>query len=88
MLDLILPTDKVVIVSRHYLGSINHTMLTYEALKNKGLNVHGIIFSGTSTPSTEEFILHKTGLPVLLRIDEEPYFDKQVVKEYASKLKI
>ena len=88
MLDLILPTDKVVLVSRHYLGSINHTMLTYEALKNKGLNVHGIIFSGTPTPSTEEFILHKTGLPVLLRIDEEPYFDKQVVKEYASKLKI
>ena len=88
MLDLILPTDKVVLVSRHYLGSINHTMLTYEALKNKGLNVYGIIFSGTPTPSTEEFILHKTGLPVLLRIDEEPYFDKQVVKEYASKLKI
>lgn len=88
MLDLILPTDKVVLVSRHYLGSINHTMLTYEALKNKGLNVHGIIFSGTPTPSTEEFILHKTGLSVLLRIDEEPYFDKQVVKEYASKLKI
>ena len=88
MLDLILPTDKVVLVSRHYLGSINHTILTYEALKNKGLNVHGIIFSGTPTPSTEEFILHKTGLPVLLRIDEEPYFDKQVVKEYASKLKI
>ena len=88
MLDLILPTDKVVLVSRHYLGSINHTILTYEALKNKGLNIHGIIFSGTPTPSTEEFILHKTGLPVLLRIDEEPYFDKQVVKEYASKLKI
>ena len=88
MLDLILPTDKVVLVSRHYLGSINHTMLTYEALKNKGRNVYGIIFSGTPTPSTEEFILHKTGLPVLLRIDEEPYFDKQVVKEYASKLKI
>ncbi|GJH40555.1 ATP-dependent dethiobiotin synthetase BioD [Capnocytophaga sp. HP1101] len=88
MLDLILPTDKVVLVSRHYLGSINHTMLTYEALKNKGLSVHGIIFSGTPTPSTEEFILHKTGLPVLLRIDEEPYFDKQVVKEYANKLKI
>ena len=88
MLDLILPTDKVVLVSRHYLGSINHTMLTYEALKNKGLNVYGIIFSGTPTPSTEEFILHKTGLPVLLRIDEEPYFDKEVVKEYAIKLKI
>lgn len=88
MLDLILPTDKVVLVSRHYLGSINHTMLTYETLKNKGLNVHGIIFSGTPTPSTEEFILHKTGLSVLLRIDEELYFDKQVVKEYVSKLKI
>lgn len=86
VLDLIQPTDKVVLVSRHYLGSINHTLLTYETLKNRGLNIHGLVFSGASHPSTEQVILHHTQLPVLLHIDEEPYFDKNVIAEYAGKL--
>ena len=86
MLDLIHPTDKVILVSRHYLGSINHTLLTYETLKNRGLNIHSIVFSGSPTPSTEEVILHHTNLPVLLHIDEEPYFDKRVISEYATKV--
>ena len=86
VLDLIQPTDKVVLVSRHYLGSINHTLLTYETLKNRGLNIHGLVFSGASHPSTEQVILHHTELPVLLHIDEEPYFDKKVIAEYAGKL--
>ncbi len=86
VLDLIQPTDKVVLVSRHYLGSINHTLLTYETLKNRGLNIHGLVFSGASHPSTEQVILHHTELPVLLHIDEEPYFDKNVIAEYAGKL--
>ena len=86
MLDLIHPTDKVILVSRHYLGSINHTLLTYETLKNRGLNIHSIVFSGTPTPSTEEVILRHTNLPVLLHIDEEPYFDKQIILKYATKV--
>src|SRR3954471_11310026 len=44
--DLIRPDYKVIVVSRHYLGSISHTLLTIEALKNRKLNVAGIIFSG------------------------------------------
>ncbi|MEM6864480.1 MAG: dethiobiotin synthase, partial [Bacteroidota bacterium] len=31
--DLILPEYKVIVVSRHYLGSINHTLLTVERLQ-------------------------------------------------------
>src|SRR5690606_3561748 len=37
ILDLIRPEDFVILVSRHYLGSINHTLLSMEALKNRGL---------------------------------------------------
>lgn len=83
--DLILPTDKIIIVSRHYLGSINHTLLTYEALKNRGLSVFGIIFNGEENISTEEVILQKTQLSFLGRINEEPYFDRNVIAYYAEK---
>ncbi len=33
--DLIYKDDKVIVVSRHYLGSINHTLMTIELLKSK-----------------------------------------------------
>lgn len=86
--DLILPSDKIIIVSRHYLGSINHTLLTYEALKQRNLPVCGIIFSGKENKSSESIILKKTGAKFLGRIDEEPYFDKNVISYYADKLKL
>ena len=87
ILDLIKHDYKVVVVSRHYLGSINHTLLTIEKLKQSGKNIYGILFSGAEIESTESIIAKMSGVPILGRIDEEPYFDKMVVKEYAGLLK-
>ena len=87
ILDLIAPEDRVIIVSRHYLGSINHTLLTVDKLKQAGKTIFGILFSGDEHPTTEAVIEKMSGVPVLGRIDEEPYFDKMVVKEYAELLK-
>lgn len=83
ILDLIQPEDKVIVVSRHYLGSINHTLLTINALKNKGFDV-ALIYSGDEHPSTESIIEKMTGVKVIGRINDEPYFDKNVIKEYAD----
>ena len=82
--DLIQPDYKVVVVSRHYLGSINHTLLTIEALQNRKINVAGIIFNGDENPSTESIILSKTGIKMIGRIEQEPYFDANVIAEYAD----
>jgi len=82
--NLISKEDKVLVVSRHYLGSINHTLLTIEALKARGLEIAGIIFNGEKKASTEDIILEMSGVPCIGRIDVEPYFDKNVIKEYAE----
>ena len=84
IVDLIQPDYKVIIVSCHYLGSINHTLLTLEVLKNRGIEVAGIIFNGTEVTSTEEVVLKRTGIKMIGRIEEEPYFDKNVVLQYAD----
>jgi len=84
IIDLIQPDYKVIVVSRHYLGSINHTLLTIEAIRNRGFEVAGIIFSGSENKSTESLILNKTKIKCIGRIDEEPYFDQNVIKEYAD----
>ncbi len=85
--DLIQKDYKVIIVSRHYLGSINHTLLTIEALKNRKINIAGIIFSGDENKATEEIILKKSGAKFIGRIDNEPYFDGNVVGYYADKFR-
>ncbi|MGG8497671.1 dethiobiotin synthase [Tenacibaculum sp. TC6] len=86
ILDIIKPDYKVIVVSRHYLGSINHTLLTVNLLKSKGIDV-SIIFSGAEQPSTEEIISKMTDVPIIGRIEEEPYFDQNVIKEYAELFK-
>lgn len=84
VIDLIQTDYKVIVVSRHYLGSINHTLLTVEALKSRKINIAGIIFSGDENKSSESIILNKTGVKCIGRIEQEPYFDQNVVKEYAD----
>ncbi|MDT0556456.1 dethiobiotin synthase [Patiriisocius hiemis] len=82
--DLIEPNDKVIVISKHYLGSINHTLLTIQALKQRNLTISGIIFNGTEHPTTEAIIASKTGVPILGRIDEEPYINEHVISEYGE----
>ena len=86
ILDLIQPEYQVIVVSRHYLGSINHTLLSINLLKEKGFDV-SLIFSGDEHPTTESIIEKMTQVPVLGRIGDEPYFDQNVIKEYAEKFK-
>jgi len=84
IIDLIQPDYKIILVSRHYLGSINHTLLSFEALKTRNLKVSGIIFSGDENKATEEIILNKTKAKFIGRIDNEPYFDQNVIQYYAD----
>lgn len=83
IIDLIQPKDKVIVVSRHYLGSINHTLLTINTLKARGFDM-ALIYSGDEHKSTESIIEKMTGVEVIGRINNEPYFDKTVIKEYAE----
>ncbi len=87
IIDLIRPDYKVIVVSRHYLGSINHTLLTIEALKSRNIPVAGIIFSGDENQATESIILNKTEVKCIGRIDNEPYFDANVIAYYADKFR-
>ncbi len=83
ILDLIKPTYKVIVVSRHYLGSINHTLMTIKLLKEKGFDI-AVIFSGEKHISTESIIEKMTGVTVIGRVDEEKEINKQVIKKYAA----
>lgn len=83
VIDLIKHLEaQAILVSRNYLGSINHTLLSVEALKARNIPVAGIIINGAENPATEQVIFDYTGLPFLGRINEESLVTKEVVLGY------
>jgi len=56
---------ETILVSRNYLGSINHTMLSIDYLKKNKFDVKGIIFNGEPNQATEDFILQHSKLKCL-----------------------
>jgi len=88
-LDLIKKLDiPVILVSKNYLGSINHTLLSYEILKQQGVQMAGIVFNGPENPSGEKFILNHTGLPLVLRVNKENEINEAVIASYADKIHV
>ncbi|WP_184549721.1 dethiobiotin synthase [Mucilaginibacter sp. FT3.2] len=66
MIDLIKQLNpKVILVSQHYLGSINHTLLSLHTLKTYNIEVMGIVFNGPEDIYSKSYILDYTGLPDL-----------------------
>ncbi|MGB0836942.1 MAG: dethiobiotin synthase [Flavobacteriaceae bacterium] len=86
--DLIQAEDEVVLVSRNYLGSINHTLLSVYYLQSKGVEIKGIVFNGPSNAETEHIILEKTGCECLGRIAEEKEINQEIIAKYASKFEL
>ena len=79
---------EVILVSRNYLGSINHTLLSIDYLKRNNYNIKGIIFNGESNPSSEQYILNHSGLKCLFRIAQIPSIDTKSIKKIASTVKL
>jgi dethiobiotin synthetase len=87
MVDLALRLDAtVILVSRNYLGSINHSLLTAEACKVRGVRVAGWIFNDQYGDYEAE-IAHWSGLPALGSVPFRESPDAEFVREQASLLR-
>jgi dethiobiotin synthetase len=70
MIDIIQRINMpVILVARPYLGTINHTLLSLEALKNRRIRTLGVVVNGITVTSQEleslEFIEEFSGIPLL-----------------------
>lgn len=85
IIDLIMKFNaETILVVQNYLGSINHTILSIEAMKSRNINILGIIVSGISTVLSEEIILQHSGLKLLGRIQKEASITPEVIKKYEA----
>jgi dethiobiotin synthetase len=60
----------VILVTRHYLGSINHTLAAIEVLRQRQIPLLGLIVSGDAHEASEQFITNYSGVPVSAHIPE------------------
>nr|WP_294898927.1 dethiobiotin synthase [uncultured Pedobacter sp.] len=85
MIDLIKKLGlEVVLVSKNYLGSINHTLLSVEALQSRNIPIKGIIFNGNANPATENIIKKMTGLNVIAHIPALDEVNKERIRKVAE----
>ena len=88
MIDLIQKLNvEVILISKNYLGSINHTLLSIEALKSRNIYVKGIIFNGVKNEASESIILERTQLNYLGSVPELKNINKLAVKSCSDFLK-
>lgn len=80
--------DKVVLVSNHYLGSINHTLLTLQSLERSSIPLAGIVFNGVPNVATEEAILARTSAKMLFRIEPLDHINAEVIDGLAKRVPV
>ena len=86
--DLIIKLQlPVIVVSISYLGSINHTLLTIEALKQFNIPVAGIIFNQDHNLDSENYILNYTGIKLLGKIPKADIMSKGFIIQQADQIR-
>jgi dethiobiotin synthetase len=87
MIDLIARLKlPVVLVSRNYLGSINHTLLSVEALRARNIPIAGLVFNGESVPTTESVITKMTGLDLWFHLPELKEIKAETIEKLAGSI--
>ena len=66
----------VVVCARTVLGTINHTLLTLEALRRRDIPILGVAFIGEAMPDSEETICAFANVPRLGRLPVLPHLDR------------
>lgn len=85
VLDFVKHFDlPVVLVTKNYLGSINHTLLCLEALRFHKIPLQALIINGARNESTESFIQSYAAVKNTLYIPELTNVDATTVKSQAS----
>lgn len=85
IIDIIRKFDcETVLVIQNYLGSINHSMLSIDALKYRNIKLLGIVFNGPPHKLSEDIIMKYADVPCIGRIYKESVINAEVITRYAQ----
>lgn len=70
----------VIVVARTSLGTINHSLLTFEALRARGVTIHGVAFIGDANEDSETTIC---AMGKVKRLGRLPLLDRLTLQSLA-----
>ncbi|MDP2388427.1 MAG: dethiobiotin synthase [Bacteroidota bacterium] len=76
---------EVILVVKHYLGSINHTLLSIDALKYRNIPIAGIVFNGERNQASERVILNYYLFKFVAYVDQETNITSGTLQKYSKK---
>ncbi len=76
---------EVILVVKHYLGSINHTLLSIDALKYRNIPIAGIVFNGERNEASERVILNYYLFKFVAYVDQESNINSSTLEKYSKK---
>jgi len=71
----------VIVVARTALGTINHSLLTIEALRRRDIPIHGVAFVGDAQEAPQETIIRLGGVKALGRLPQLSPLSAQTLRE-------
>ncbi|MEM7398127.1 MAG: dethiobiotin synthase [Pseudomonadota bacterium] len=87
MIDLADQLDlPIILVARSTLGTINHTLLSLEAIRRRGLPLAGVVISGPETPHNRAAIERFGKVEVIAEIPHLETVDRDTLKSIAPEL--
>ncbi len=79
----------IILVASYYLGSINHTLLSLEAIRFKNLKLTALVFNGTPNIASRDVILKMhPWIPTVIEIPEISPMTKATVQQTALDLNL
>ena len=78
----------VVLVAANYLGSINHTLMSWSVLQNRNIKTLGIVFDGETVKASEQYILAHTQLRLLFSIPHFAKVSQETISQFANTISI
>jgi dethiobiotin synthetase len=87
MIDLIKKLNiPVILVARTALGTINHTLMSIQMLKNYDIKIHGIILNGKKMVDIKESIEFYSGVNVIYELDYTQEISKKWITNNIIKI--
>jgi dethiobiotin synthase len=87
MIDLAEALDlPIILVARSTLGTINHTLLSVEAIRRRGLPLAGVVISGPETPHNRAAIERFGKVEVIAEIPQLETVNRDTLKAIAPEL--
>ncbi len=71
----------VILVARTTLGTINHSLLSIEALKRRDIPIHGVAFCGDEYSVTQQTIARMGDVPALGRLPHLPALTRETLRD-------